>query len=140
MSNFLFILGGVICLMVWPWIYLLHFHSTQTSVLKQYAALFCPAATLLAGYFYYSSLQTDVRSKACGTIVSYQRYMSSGNKNKRQPFERVEILVNHAKYTRHLRIANELQKQPAGANVCFEYYDRKLNPHMTDSILTQWTA
>lgn len=140
MSNFLFILGGVICLMVWPWLYLLHFQSVKKSVLKQYAALFGPAATLLAGYIYCSSLQVDVRSEACGTVVAYQSYMSSGNINKRQPFERVEILVNHTKYTRNFRIDDDLQKMPAGAKACFQYYDRKLNPQMSDSILIQWTA
>ena len=140
MMTLLFILAGVICFIVWPWLYLLHFRSVETQTLKQYVLLFGPAVALQAGYIYYSSQQTDIRSEACGTVVAYQRYMSSGNKNKRQPFERVEILVNHAKFTRHLRIDDELQKMPVDAKVCFKYYDRKLNPHMSDSILIDWTT
>ncbi|OTG90965.1 hypothetical protein [Acinetobacter sp. ANC 3813] len=138
MMSLLFILAGVICLIVWPWVYVLYVRSAQTSVPKQYAMLFGPAMALLVGYFYYSAQQTVIRSQACGTIVGYQNYMSSGNKNKRQPFERVEIVVDHLEYSRHFRIEDDLQKSPAGTKHCFEYYDRKLNPQMQDSVLIRW--
>lgn len=138
MMTLLFILGGVICLVVWPWVYLLHVRDTQTSVLKQYAMLFGPAAALFTGYIYYSAQQTEIRSEACGTVVAYQSYMGGGNKNKRQSFERVEIIFNDTKYTRHLRINEKIKKLPTGTKACFEYYDRKLNPHLKDSVLIQW--
>lgn len=78
------------------------------------------------------------RSLARRSPVTDQSYMSSGNKNKRKPFERVEILVKYSKHIRHLRIDEGLKKLPSGAKACFEYYDWKLNPHMQDSVLIQW--
>lgn len=138
MMMLLFVLAALICFMIWPWIYLLHFRSAHTPVLKQYIALFSPSAVLLAVYLYYSEQQSVIRSQACGIVMGYQSYMSSGNKNKRKPFERVEIVFNDTKYTRHLRIDEKIQKLPTGTKACFEYYDRKLNPHMQDSVLIQW--
>ena len=138
MMTLLFILAGVICIGVWPWVYLLHVRDTHTSVLMQYAILFGPAAILFTGYIYYSAQQTEIRSQTCGTVVAYQSYMSSGNKNKRQSFERVEMIFNDTKYARHLRMDKDLQKVSVGSKVCFEYYDRKLNPHLKDSVLIQW--
>lgn len=58
MMTLLFILAGVICLLVWPWVYVLYVRSAHTSVLKQYAILF-------AGYLYYATQQTELRSEAC---------------------------------------------------------------------------
>jgi hypothetical protein len=138
MMTLLFILAGVTCILIWPWVYVLYVRSAHTSALKQYAMLFGPVAMLFAGYMYYATQQTELSSEACGTIVAYQSYMSSGNKNKRQAFERVEILVNDAQYARHLRMDKDLQKLPVGTQACFEYYDRKLNPHLQDSVLIQW--
>ncbi len=138
MMALLFVLAGVICLMIWPWIYLLNYRNAQISGFKLYLMLCGPTAVLLVIYIYYAAQQTEIRSQSCGTVVGYQSYMSSGNKNKRKPFERVEIVFNDTKYTRHLRIDEKIQKLPAGTKACFEYYDRKLNPHMQDSVLIQW--
>ncbi|MCW8040507.1 MULTISPECIES: hypothetical protein [Acinetobacter] len=64
--------------------------------------------------------------------------MTAGNTHQRKPFERIEILMDNAKYSRHLRIDEGLLKKGAGGRACFEFYDRKLNPHMQDSIVIKW--
>jgi hypothetical protein len=96
------------------------------------------SAGALAGYSFYTEPPAEIRSQACGVVQGYQTYMTAGNSHQRKPFERIEILMDDAKYSRHLRIDGGLLKKGAGGRACFEFYDRKLNPHIQDSIVIKW--
>ena len=138
MLKLLFVFVGVFCILVWPWVYLRCCRIAETQALKQYAMLFGPALVLLAGYFFYTGQPAEIRSQACGVVQGYQTFMTAGNSHQRKPFERIEILMDDAKYSRYLRIDGGLLKKGAGGRACFEFYDRKLNPHMQDSIVIKW--
>lgn len=103
-----------------------------------YPVMLTPPALVLGLSAYLSDIQQDVISEQCGVIQAYQTYMGSGNKNKRQSFERVTILFDGQKYPRHLRFMADLSKKEIGQQVCFQFYDRKLNSHLKDSRLIAW--
>ncbi|OTG73187.1 hypothetical protein B9T26_08860 [Acinetobacter sp. ANC 4169] len=138
MFKLLFILAALLCLVVWPLIYLLHYQKQNTNAFKLYMMLLSPASILLGIYLMFSVQQKDSHSKACGVVQAYQTYMTAGNVHKRKPFERVELLFDGAKYSRHLRIDGNLIKKDTGKHVCFQFYDRKLNPQMNDSKIIKW--
>jgi hypothetical protein len=83
---------------------LLRYRITEIQALKQYVMLFGPALVLLASYSFYTEQPAESRSQACGVVQRYQTYMTAGNTHQRKPFERIEILMDGAKYSRHLRI------------------------------------
>ncbi|CAB1211523.1 hypothetical protein [Acinetobacter bouvetii] len=139
MFKLLFILGGLLCLIVWPLIYVLYYREHKTNALMFYTMLFAPAAILWGIFYMLSAQQQDMTSDACGVIQNYQIYRTAGNPNSRKPFQRVEILFDGAKYSKHLRVDGSLIKKDVGAHVCFEFYDRKKNPHMTDSKVITWS-
>ena len=74
MMTLLFILAGVTCILIWPWVYVLYVRSARTSALKQYAMLFGPVAMLFAGYMYYATQQTELSSEACGLSKLYEQW------------------------------------------------------------------
>lgn len=100
---------------------------------NKFLLMFLPLIFLIGGGFYLTDRQEDKISKGCGTIIEYKMYMSAGNKNNKKPFQRVEIQFLDQQYSRHLKIEDNLVIKKVGEYMCFEFYDRKLNPHLTDS-------
>lgn len=97
-----------------------------------------PIVLLIGSGFYFMNRHEDKISQACGTIIEYKTYMTAGNKHKRKPFQRVEILFQGQQYSRHIKIDDALMNHKIGEYHCFEFYDRKLNAHMQDSKLVRW--
>ncbi|RKG31421.1 hypothetical protein [Acinetobacter tianfuensis] len=138
MMALLYILGGLICLVIWPAFYVFRYHKETDHALKCNAMLFSPSVLLLSSYLLWFGQQQNVPSIACGMVQGYHTYMSSGNANKRKSFERVEILFDRVKYARHLRLDETIVKANVGTRICFEFYDLKLNTHLQDSTLIRW--
>ena len=136
--TLIWIFLGIVCLLIWPLLFTLRYSNSEMHLLKRYALLFSPAAALLGIYLFWVGQQQVVHSHACGVVKSYQSYMTSGNKNKRKPFERVEILFDQAQHSRYLRFNEATDKVDVGKYICFEFSDRKLNSHLKDSMLIRW--
>lgn len=140
MITLLWILGGI-SIFAWPFyamMYMSKYREQKYSPIIIYLIALTPSALLIGTAAYLSDIQKDVISEQCGVVEAYQTYMSSGNKNKRQSFERVTIFFYEQKYSRHLRFSDELSKKEIGKRVCFQFYDRKLNSHLSDSKIIAW--
>lgn len=140
MIALLWILAGI-SLFAWPlyaMMYIPKYREQKYPPMVIYLIALTPSALFIGMAAYLSDLQKDVISEQCGVIQAYQTYMTAGNRNKRQSFERVTILFDGQKYSRHLRFSDQLSKKEIGKRVCFQFYDRKLNSHLKDSSLIGW--
>lgn len=87
---------------------------------------------------YLTKEQKEVISQGCGVVKKYQTYLRPGNKNYKKSFERIMLKLAQDKYECHFRLADNLARQNQGNYVCCEFYDRKMNPYMTDSKVITW--
>lgn len=127
MVNVLWILG-FLSVFVWPWyawIHLPKFRQQQYSIFVHFVVLCTPATFCFSLMLYFQNEQQTMISQDCGRVVDYQTYMTAGNKNKRQPFERVSIQFEGQKYVKHLRMPEELEHREPNTMVCVEFHDRK---------------
>ena len=93
---------------------------------------------LIFGYgAYLNNNKTITVSTACGIVKYYKKY-STGGRHSQRTFERITVHLDHSQYFRHFRFDEGLARQNKDEHVCFEFYDRQKNTHLSESKILKW--